>query len=196
MMGGRSPRRKPSDAIHPCRFRPLLIICRTSATDASTGVGMTDPKRLYDKDFVLWSRHQAAALRAAAQGGSNQPLDWGNLAEEIEDWGKSTRRELRSRLLVILEHLLKLEHSSAIDPQAGWRETVGCERSNVGDLLEDSPSLRGELAEMIARAGARAARLAAHSLSGYAEAATKLPPPDYSVEQVLGDWFPAEPARE
>ena len=154
---------------------------------------MTDPKRLYDEDFLLWSQQQAAALRAAAQGGSNQPLDWENLAEEIEDLGKSSRRELRSRLLVVLEHLLKLEYSPAVDPRAGWRETIGRERSNIEDLLEDSPSLRSELVDMIAKAGPRAARLAAHSLAGYREAAAELPPPDYSVEQVLGDWFPPEP---
>ncbi|HZU91049.1 MAG TPA: DUF29 domain-containing protein [Stellaceae bacterium] len=157
---------------------------------------MTDPKRLYEEDFVLWSQQQAAALRAAGQGATNQPLDWDNLAEEIEDLGKSTRRELRSRLLVILEHLLKLEYSPAVDPRAGWRETIGRERSSIEDLLGDSPSLRGELADMIAKTGSRAVRLAAHSLSGYGEAAAKLLPPDYSVEQVLGDWFPEEPPRE
>jgi hypothetical protein len=154
---------------------------------------MTDAKRLYDADFALWTKEQAAALRAAAHGGANQPLDWENLAEEIEDLGKSTRRELRSRLLVILEHLLKLAHSPAIDPRAGWRETIGRERSNIEDLLDESPSLKGELPDMIKKAGARAARLAADSLAGYREAAAKLPPPDYSVEQVLGDWFPPEP---
>ncbi len=52
---------------------------------------MTDLKTLYDEDFVAWAEHQAEALRAAARGGSNQALDWENLAEEIEDLGKSLR---------------------------------------------------------------------------------------------------------
>ena len=36
---------------------------------------------LYDRDFVLWTEEQAAALRRAK--GSNLPLDWENLAEEM-----------------------------------------------------------------------------------------------------------------
>jgi hypothetical protein len=71
---------------------------------------MPDVKTLYDEDFVAWSEQQAEALRAAARTGSNQQLDWENLAEEIESLGRSQRRELRSRLSVIMEHLVKLEH--------------------------------------------------------------------------------------
>ena len=62
---------------------------------------------LYDQDFVLWTEKQAAALRAAK--GSNLPLDWENLAEEIASLGKSDRRELRSQIRRVLRHLLKLE---------------------------------------------------------------------------------------
>ena len=42
---------------------------------------------LYDQDFVLWTVQQAAALRRAKT--SNLPLDWENLAEEIESLGRS-----------------------------------------------------------------------------------------------------------
>ena len=57
---------------------------------------------LYDEDFVRWTEEQAAALRRAK--GSNLPLDWENLAEEIESLGKSDRRELRSQITRILRH--------------------------------------------------------------------------------------------
>jgi hypothetical protein len=59
---------------------------------------------LYEQDFFLWTKEQAAALRLAKSlplartGDSNLPLDWENLAEEIESLGKSDRRELRSRI--------------------------------------------------------------------------------------------------
>ena len=36
----------------------------------------------YGQDFFLWTQEQAAALRRAKD--SNLPLDWENLAEEIE----------------------------------------------------------------------------------------------------------------
>jgi Domain of unknown function DUF29 len=52
---------------------------------------MMDTNRLYDEDFVLWSKQQVEALRAAAQSGSNQQLDWDHLAEEIEDLGRTPR---------------------------------------------------------------------------------------------------------
>ena len=57
---------------------------------------------LYDRDFVLWTEEQAAALRRAK--GSNLPLDWENLAEEIESLGKSDRRALSSQIRRILHH--------------------------------------------------------------------------------------------
>jgi hypothetical protein len=73
---------------------------------------------LYDRDFFLWTQEQAAALRAVRK--SNLPLDWDNLAEEIESLGKSDRRQLKSQIRRILRHLLKLEVSPAVDRRAGW----------------------------------------------------------------------------
>ena len=95
---------------------------------------------LYEEDFVLWAETQAVALRQAADAGSNLPLDWVNIAEEIESLGRSQRRELKSRIANLTEHLLKLELSSASQPRAGWLETVGRERREIELLLEDSPS--------------------------------------------------------
>ena len=151
---------------------------------------MGEAKSRYDEDFLLWSKEQAAALRAAAKGGSNRALDWENLAGEIEDLGKSNRRELYSRLLVVLEHLLKLQYSPAANPRGGWKATIVRERASIEALLDDSPSLGGELAELVNKARPQAARSVAYSLSRRREPAAKLAPPDYSVEQILGDWFP------
>ncbi|MBV8336749.1 MAG: DUF29 domain-containing protein, partial [Alphaproteobacteria bacterium] len=77
---------------------------------------------LYDRDFFLWTQEQSAALRRAKD--PNLPLDWENLAEEIESLGKSQRAELNSQVRRILRHLLKLESSPASDPRAGWRATI------------------------------------------------------------------------
>jgi Domain of unknown function DUF29 len=148
--------------------------------------------QLYEEDFVRWTEQQSNALREAARNGTNLPLDWENLAEEIESLGRSQRHELRSRLAVILEHLMKLEHSPASDPRSGWMDTISRERLNVEDLLQDSPSLRGELGAMIEKLKPRMARLATASLFGYGETVKKLPVADYTEEQILGDWFPGE----
>jgi hypothetical protein len=80
---------------------------------------MPNGSALYDRDFFLWTQEQAAALRRAKD--SNLPLDWGNLAEEIESLGKSDRRELRSQIRQILRHLFRLAASPAREPRAGSR---------------------------------------------------------------------------
>jgi len=157
---------------------------------------------LYDEDFVRWTEEQAAALRRAKSlpltgtGGSNLPLDWGNLAEEIEALGKSDRRELRSQITRVLRHLLKLEASPAAEPCAGWRATIDEARTEIEGLLEDSPSLRRETEALIKKQIRAASRLAADDLGQHGEPIdamrARLERGEYTEEQVLGDWFPDE----
>jgi hypothetical protein len=128
---------------------------------------MAKLNNLYDEDFVRWTEEQAAALRQAK--GSNLPLDWENLAEEIESLGKSDRRELRSQITRILRYLLKLEASPAAEPRAGWRSTIREARSEIEGVLEDSPSLRREAEAMISKQIRAAAELAADDLGQHGE---------------------------
>ena len=147
---------------------------------------------LYDRDFVLWTEEQAAALRRAK--GSNLPLDWENLAEEIESLGKSDRRELRSQVTRILRHFLKLAVSPTPEPREGWRSTIRDARLEIEGVLEDSPSLRGEIPDIVSRQSASAAKLAAADLAEHGEPAdavwARLRAGGFTAEQVLGDWFP------
>jgi hypothetical protein len=155
-------------------------------------LGMAKLSALYDEDFVLWTEEQAAALRRAK--GSNLPLDWENLAEEIESLGKSDRRELRSQITRILRHLLKLEASPAAEPRVGWRATIREARSEIEGVLEDSPSLRRETEALIKKQMRAAAELAADDLGEHGEPAdaiwARLKNEVFTAEQVLGDWFP------
>jgi Domain of unknown function DUF29 len=159
---------------------------------------MAELKSLYDTDFLAWSKDQAEALRAAMRNGSNQRLDLRNLAEEIEDLGKSVRRELQSQIRRIVRHLLKLEHSSAAEPRRGWTESIVDARAEIEDLLEASPSLKTELAGDIERQTKRAIDLALRDLRRHEKidpaTAALLRAASYTEEQVLGDWFPGEPA--
>src|SRR4029077_7212096 len=106
-------------------------------------IEMAKVKELYDQDFFLWTQEQAEALRRTKE--SNLPLDWENLAEEIESLGKSDRRELAAQITRILRHLLKLEVSPAVESRAGWRESVADARTAIELVLGDSPSLRREV---------------------------------------------------
>ena len=150
----------------------------------------------YEEDLFLWSQQQAKALREAAARGVNLPIDWENVAEEIESLGKGDRRALGSRLQVIVEHLLKLEHSTRPDPRRGWRETVRRERAVVEQILEESPSLRAQADALLRRSARKAQEFAARSLQAHdepdaAESVERLGA-RYTIEQVIGDWWPAE----
>lgn len=159
---------------------------------------MSTPAELYEEDFLLWTTEQAKLLREAAERGVNFPLDWENLAEEVESLGKSQRQELRNRLTTIIEHLLKLEHSDRAEPRDRWEDTVTRSRIAIAGLLEDNPSLRREVPTLLERAYASVARFPVDSLIRRGELdrsrrADILARP-YTEEQVLGDWYPDEPS--
>jgi tRNA threonylcarbamoyladenosine modification (KEOPS) complex Pcc1 subunit len=158
---------------------------------------MPDLKTLYEEDTVAWSEQQAAALRAAARTGSNQFLDWENLAEEIESLGKSVRLGLRRQIARIIQHEVKLEHSPAVDPRSGWRHTIRQARVEIERILEDSPSLRREVPRLIQEETGRAVRLAISDMEEHGELdRLELPTlrkASFTEEQILGDWFPEEP---
>ncbi len=158
---------------------------------------MSEVKTLYKEDFVAWSKEQAEALRSAARGGSNQKLDWENLAEEIESLGISQRSELKSQIRRIIEHLLKLENSRAADPRMGWIASIGDARNEIEAVLEDSPSLKTEIAAAITAEIKRGSRKAISELGKYGEldSATlvRIRGTIYTEDQILGDWFPPDP---
>jgi hypothetical protein len=84
----------------------------------------------------LWSQEQAALLRDK----KFTDLDLDNLAEEIEALGKRDRRELESRLRVLMTHLLKWRYQSE-ERSGSWRGTITEQRLRIQRLLRDSPSL-------------------------------------------------------
>jgi hypothetical protein len=146
---------------------------------------------LYDQDLVLWSEAQARALRAAANADWNAPIDWENVAEEIESLGKSERHALASHIAVVIEHLLKLQASPATEPVRGWRESVRRARSQIERRLEESPSLRRDVGQLIAQETVRARTLVRANFEDYGEHPLEnIDAITYSEAQVLGDWLP------
>ena len=147
---------------------------------------------LYDRDFLLWTEEQATALRRSK--GANLPLDWENLAEEIESLGKSQRRELGAQIRRALRHLYKLEASPVSDPRAGWRGSIQEARADIEDVLTESPSLRREVDALIAKQTRIAAELAAADLAQHSQSPeavwARVAAGGFTADQVLGDWFP------
>jgi hypothetical protein len=132
---------------------------------------------LYDVDFLKWIDHQAAALRARRWN----ELDVEHLAEEVESLGRSQRRELQSRVRVILQHLLKGQRSSM---QPSWASTIAANQIDLAALLEDNPSLRREVPDAIQAAYPTARRLAAVDMSVPINEFPAICP--FTPEEVLG----------
>jgi len=101
----------------------------------------------YDSDFYGWTQEQADLLRS---GNLNQ-LDTQNLLEEIESMGRSERRELESRLEVLLAHLLKWKYQAGRRGRS-WTLTIIGQRQKVSRCLKESPSLKHKLNESLAGA--------------------------------------------
>jgi hypothetical protein len=92
---------------------------------------------LYDTDVVAWAWEQAALLRS----GQLSAIDALNIAEEIEDVAKNEQRQLGSRLVVLLSHLLKWKYQPSHRGHS-WRLTIKAQRSSIARALRRIPSLK------------------------------------------------------
>jgi Domain of unknown function DUF29 len=102
------------------------------------------PGILYETDFVAWCERTVAQLKAK----DVDNLDFDNLIEEIESLGKSERRELRNRLLVLIAHVLKRMYVISPENFNGWEVTIVEQRKQLKGLLKDSPSLKPYLTQI------------------------------------------------
>jgi hypothetical protein len=94
----------------------------------------------YEADFHAWALNNAKLLRE----GKLSELDAEHIAEELESMGASERRELLSRLQVLILHLLKYQYQPERRGKS-WLLTINHQRTAIERLLEQSPSLRGML---------------------------------------------------
>ena len=138
----------------------------------------------YETDIVAWANEQSRLIRA----GRLDLLDLEHIAEEIEDVGKSERREIVSRMAVLLAHLLKWQYQPERRGNS-WRRTILAQRKELMADLKRTPSLRNilddpEWGEIIwAKAFAQAAEE-----TGLEEFPEVCP---WTVAEILNpDWWP------
>jgi ribosomal protein L29 len=136
----------------------------------------------YDKDFYAWTQEQAGLLRA----GKFAEVDVENLAEELDSMGRSDRREIDSRLEVLLAHLLKWQAQVTFRSQS-WRGTIREQRRRIAKLLRESPSLQPVAEQLVPEAYEEARQKAAND-TGLPEASFPAECP-FTPEQVLADDF-------
>jgi hypothetical protein len=90
----------------------------------------------YETDIAAWAAEQAQLLRSRQW----TLLDLDNIAEEIEDVGRSTQRELSSRVAVLLAHLLKWTYQPQMRSKS-WLATISVQRRAIARKLNKTPSL-------------------------------------------------------
>ena len=97
-------------------------------------------KQLYDQDFCLWIEQTIKHIKEQ----EFDKIDWDNVIEELDSLGKSEKRELKNRLVVLLEHLLKLAYweTEREYNQRNCKGTIREQRRQLLLLLEDSPSFK------------------------------------------------------
>ena len=139
-----------------------------------------------DQDYALWCAQQGALLR----DGRLAALDRENLAEEIESLGRSDRREIESRLKVLIAHLLKLRFQPG-KAKAGWTATIMEQRGRIRKLLAESPSLKAYPASVLAEEhGYARAEASAETGLPIEEFPAECP---FTIEQILdADFYPEE----
>ena len=136
----------------------------------------------YDDDYHAWVLEQIALLKAGRFG----DLDVPHLTDELKDLGNMTKREIESRLTVLLQHLLKWQFQP--DKRSNsWRATIIEQRRRINAELADSPSLRRYPASVIAEEYVPARLRAA---DGTAIALNRFPATcSFSATEALDDAF-------
>ena len=145
---------------------------------------------LHDSDFYAWSLEQAALLRA----GRVAEADLAAIAVEIESMGKTEKRELVSRLTVLLLHLLKWRYQPT-NRGPSWRLSIANARDEISDLLADNPSLKSLIDEVMASAYRYARRKAAIETEMAEEAFPSACPWSFAQAADEGFWPEGQPHR-
>ena len=159
---------------------------------------MSDIESLYTTDYAAWAKRHVELLRARRFG----ELDIAHLLDELNDMGKSERRELESRLLILIAHLLKWEYQYLALSERwrelkgeSWRDTIVEQRKQLAVLLRHAPGLKPVVADAVLAAYPDAVDLASKE--------TRLPPDTfpahcpYADEALLrDDFYPISAMRD
>lgn len=109
-------------------------------------------KKLYDQDFNLWLIETINQLKTC----DFKRVDIEHLVEELEGLSGRDKRELKSRLRVLIAHLLKRRYVLNSDYYRGWELTIKEQRRELQTLLKQSPSLKNYFLDIFSEVGQEA----------------------------------------
>lgn len=136
----------------------------------------------YEEDFYGWVTHTAQLLRDKKM----DELDFENVIEEIEALGRSEKHQLVNRLALIISHLLKWQYQPDIRGHS-WVYTLAEQRQEAKFCLEDNPSLKSKLDEILSRAYEVGVSKAAKDTSlGKSDFPLECP---YTFDQIMDEKF-------
>ncbi len=136
--------------------------------------------QLHEQDFYAWTQQQVHLLKDEKL----DEIDVAALIEELESMGAREKRELLSRLEVLLMHLLKWQYQPERQGKS-WEFTIQEQRSRIKDHFSENPSLTNpETLELgLIKAYAYAVRKAVYE-TGFKESHFPKDCP-YSLEKIL-----------
>jgi hypothetical protein len=140
---------------------------------------------LYEADEVAW----LDAMAELIGGRQLRDLDYRHLKELLEDMSKRDRREVESRLQVLLMHVLKWKFQKKKRTKS-WQRTISEQRRQLRGEFRASNALRNHAEAILADAYAEAVEWAAEET----ELPAKTFPPDcpWTLEQLLSPDVLAE----
>lgn len=136
----------------------------------------------YHQDYYGWTQEQANLIKT----GKFSDLDIENLIEEIEDMGKTERREVTSRMAIVLLHLLKWTYQ----PErrgTSWKRSIDIQRLEFKKVIKGNPSLKPQLKEILESAYNQATLDAFKETGLEIETFPEICP--WTIEQVSQDEF-------
>src|SRR5437879_1404802 len=86
---------------------------------------------LYEADEIAWLETMAELIA----DGRHDELDYAHLQELLTDMAKRERRELKSRLVKLIAHLLKWTHQKK-KRTGSWHATILHQSGEVADIME------------------------------------------------------------
>jgi uncharacterized protein (DUF3084 family) len=145
---------------------------------------------VYEKDYYTWVARNVELLKK----GYFSEVDIEHLIEELEGMARSDKRELESRLIILIAHLLKgqfqlqylKEQWQGFEGQS-WQSTIIEQRTQLESLLDKIPNLKNSFQQMIDQSYPYALKLATKETRLPKETFPKICP--YTVEQLLDDDF-------
>lgn len=135
--------------------------------------------KLYEKDETAWLDRMAALAERHEAG----EMDFDNLAEFLTSMANRDRKEVKSRLTILLVHLLKWDFQPEKQSKS-WKSTIRHQKYELSDDLE-SGTLYNHAEEVLSEAYGRAVERAVGE-TGLDEGA--FPPAcPWTLDQIIED---------